>query len=257
MRRRTLRHATLGLCALVLAGALPASATDLPYSEVFDHTYPLAAGGRVGLENINGDVRIEVGDRNEVRVHAVKQADSKSWLDAVSIEVDTDHNAVRIKTRMPQTGWNEHHESRVEYTLTVPRSAELDGVELVNGDLSVTGVQGGVQVHTVNGTIHARDLAGDIELSTVNGTVEATLDPTASSDRIKATSVNGGVRLTLPRSVSAELRAKTVNGRITNGFGLKVNEHRFVGADLTGTLGVGGASVQLRTVNGSIDIQPI
>ncbi len=63
--------------------------------------------------------------------------------------------------------------------------------------------------------------------------------------------------MSLPSSASAELQAKTVNGRISNGFGIPVNRHRFVGSDLSGTLGSGGARIEVHTVNGTIDIQPL
>ena len=42
--------------------------------EEFHQTYPLSAGGRISLENINGAVRVTAWDRNEVKVDAVKTA---------------------------------------------------------------------------------------------------------------------------------------------------------------------------------------
>ncbi len=56
---------------LVTAGWAAAGAA---YEEIVDQSYPLAAGGSVALENVNGDVSIEVWERNEVRVYAVKSA---------------------------------------------------------------------------------------------------------------------------------------------------------------------------------------
>ena len=46
---------------------------------------------------------------------------------------------------------------KVEYTLTVPRWAVIDDVELVNGSLMITGVQGGIDADTVNGNIVVRE----------------------------------------------------------------------------------------------------
>ena len=61
--------------------------------------------------------------------------------------------------------------------------------------------------------------------------------------------------LTLPSDSKAELEASTVSGSIRNDFGLPVNNHRYVGHDLRGELAGGGTRIQLRNVNGTIDIR--
>ncbi len=51
--------------AVLFLSALFAAAWGFGYSDyedIFDATYPLDAGGTVSLENINGDVTIEVWD---------------------------------------------------------------------------------------------------------------------------------------------------------------------------------------------------
>ncbi len=53
---------------------------------------------------------------------------------------------------------------KVEYTLTVPRSAVISDVDLVNGNLMVEGVEGGVEADTVNGNMVVRNSAGDFAL---------------------------------------------------------------------------------------------
>jgi hypothetical protein len=63
------------------------------------------------------------------------------------------------------------------------------------------------------------------------------------------------VRLTLPSDAKARIQATTVHGGIDNNFGLHTNDHRFVGHDLTGELGGGGASIKLTNVNGTIDVR--
>jgi len=60
--------------------------------------------------------------------------------------------------------------------------------------------------------------------------------------------------LTIPSDSKAELEASTISGGIGNDFGLHVNNHRFVGHDLRGELGTGGAHIKLENVNGGIEI---
>jgi DUF4097 and DUF4098 domain-containing protein YvlB len=226
-------------------------------TEEFDQVFPLDVGGRVSLDNVNGDVTIEVWGRDEVRVQAVKRAGSQETLDKLEIEIDASGDRVRIHTEYPK--WNgswsgKGHRAEVEYTVTVPQLSRLDAVELVNGDLRISGVEGGVSAENVNGVIEAIGVAGEVELSVVNGNVEARflrLDP---RDEIQMESVNGRVELFLPAGAAADVEAKTVNGNISNDFGLEVVKGKYVGATMRGTIGSGGARINLETVNGKISL---
>ena len=239
---------------LVTAGWVVAGAG---YEEIVDQSYPLAAGGSVALDNVNGDVSIEGWERNEVRVYAVKSASSPELLDELVVKVDADKNQVRIDTRYPSMSGSDHEHHRftkVEYTLSVPRSAMLDEIDLVNGNLTVVGVEGGVDADTVNGNIMVRDCAGNADLGTVNGVIEAHIDRLAFGDKLDMESVNGRLDLYLASSIGADLRAESVNGSLKNDFGIDVRKGKYVGSDFQGSVGGGGATVSLETVNGSIDV---
>ena len=67
-------------------------------------------------------------------------------------------------------------------------------------------------------------------------------------------SVNGSVDLTIPSDSNGEIEASTVSGGIKNDFGLHVNHHQFIGHDLRGELGHGGAHIKLSNVNGHIEV---
>jgi DUF4097 and DUF4098 domain-containing protein YvlB len=229
---------------------MPAGARDL--EEEFHHTYALAADGRVSLENINGGVHVTTWSRNEVKVDAIKRASSEDRLEAIEIKIDADPNALRIKTKYHQHFNN--NPGGVEYTLTVPRRARLDKIDLVNGGFEGEDVEGEVNASSVNGRIRVRGLSGGARLSVVNGHLEATFDRLDESKPISLESVNGSIDLALPSDASATLDASTVSGSIHNDFGLPVNGH-FVGHQLHGTLGDGRAQVKLSDVNGSIRIR--
>ena len=107
-------------------------------------TYSLTPDGRVELDNINGPVHISTWDRSEVKIDAVKYAGTKERLDEASIEIDSGKDYLSIRTKYPdhdQTfNWgSRNNPAGVEYTLTVPRSARLDEIKLINGSLDITG----------------------------------------------------------------------------------------------------------------------
>jgi DUF4097 and DUF4098 domain-containing protein YvlB len=242
--------------AVLLNVALAHGAEDL-VTEEFHHTYPLAANGRVELSNINGNVHITAWDQNQVKVDAVKRAEDQESLKSMEIRIDSRADSLSIETKYHQNDENwsrsHHHGSEVEYTLTVPRNAQLDEIKLINGGLDVTGIKGEVRASCINGKLVASGLTSRVKLETINGPLEATFDQLQSA--IELSSVNGPVRLTLPSDARAHIEATTVHGGIDNNFGLHVNNHRWVGHDLAGELGSGGVEIHVRNVNGPVEIR--
>src|SRR5580698_3260860 len=185
-RSATWMGAVLGTICALLALTLGAHASDHrgALTEEFHQTYAIPANGRVELDNINGDVHISSWDRNEVKVDAVKYADTKERLDEAKIEIDSQSSSLSIRTKYPDHdhtwNWGSHNNpAGVEYTLTVPRAARLDEIKLINGSLDISGVTGEVRASCINGRLEAHDLAGRAELSTINGRLEAKFDQLA------------------------------------------------------------------------------
>ena len=283
MKRTTLTVAILAIALLSVASnrrtmahfenslSHPAAGADISQdkaetqgdvlTEEFHQSYPLNPTGRVSIENINGDVRIAVWDQNEVKVDAVKKAHQRERLDELKIEVVNTADSVRIRTKYPDQTFNERGSRRynnpatVEYTLTIPRKAQLDSAELVNGSLDIEGAEGDVKAACVNGRIKANGLMGEVKLSTVNGGVEATIVRFDDTKSVSLNSVNGTIVLIIPANASAQVKANTVHGAITNDFGLQVNDGEYVGHDLNGQIGSGGPRVRLSNVNGPISIK--
>ena len=250
----------LSACALFIF-TIAAQASDHrgAFTEEFHQTYALASDGRVELDNINGAVHISTWDQDEVKVDAVKYADSKERLEQAHIEIDSGKDHLSVRTKYPDHeltfNWGSHNNpASVEYTLTVPRTARLDEIKLINGSLDVTGVTGEVHASCINGRLEAHNLSGRADLSTINGHLDAKFDQLRGSS-LELKSVNGSLELTIPSDSKAEIEASTVSGRIDNDFGLHVNHHSFVGHDLRGELGNGGPRIKLSNVNGGIEIR--
>jgi DUF4097 and DUF4098 domain-containing protein YvlB len=229
----------------------------------FHQTYPFSATGRVSVENLNGEVRIAVWDRNDVQVDAVKRAYKQERIDEAKIEVNAGAEAIRIRTEYPD--WNQrftddergrqNNPAIVDYSITVPRKARLESIDLVNGSLEINGVEGDVKASSVNGRVVARGLLGVAKLSTVNGGLEATFANLDSARPVTLNSVNGSVTVIIPSDANAVVRAGTVHGAISNDFGIKVHHGEYVGHELHGQIGQGGPLIKLSNVNGRILIK--
>ncbi|HEX7313940.1 MAG TPA: DUF4097 family beta strand repeat-containing protein [Pyrinomonadaceae bacterium] len=264
-KRFILGLAALAALALTAADAsVKAQRSDRPeLTEEFHQAYPLAAGGRVSLSNINGAVKVQAWDRAEVKVDAVKRAHTAERLREAQIKIDASSNRVRIETEYPESTlrWsdrdNERHENpaSVDYTLTVPRGVNIDEINLINGDLNIAGISGPVKASSINGRLTAAGLSGPVNLSVINGRLEATLEHINQSGTANLQSVNGPLVVTLPSDADATLRASTVHGGISNDFNLPVRVGEYVGRNLEGRIGQGGADVRLSNVNGPIQIR--
>jgi DUF4097 and DUF4098 domain-containing protein YvlB len=225
-------------------------ATGTNASQEFRQSYALRPSGRVVIDNPYGNVRICAWDRDEVRIEATKSAPDARRLEDAQIVVDSTSETLSIRTQY--AGAEADQPASVEYRITVPRTANLDGVKLVNGGLSIEGLAGSVKATSVNGSIKAENLEGTADLSTVNGLVEAGFQRVSASNPISLRSVNGPIILSIPSDSGAHLIAQNRTGGIQTDFGRTISagdRHEF-----HTVLKGGGARIELENVNGGISI---
>jgi DUF4097 and DUF4098 domain-containing protein YvlB len=236
---------------------------SLDETERFEQSYPLTANGRVSVSNVNGSITVEAWDRNEVRLEAVKTADTKETLAEVQIKIDARPDSFSVETdygswnRSTNGNWKNKNHGRLEvqYRLQVPRGALLDEVETVNGSVTISNMTNSTKASAVNGSVRATNLRGTARLSSVNGTTEADFDSLANTGTISLETVNGKVLLTIPSDANATVKADTLNGQIYNDFGLPVRKGEYVGRDLYGKIGSGALNIKLSSVNGELAIR--
>jgi DUF4097 and DUF4098 domain-containing protein YvlB len=245
----------LAAASLLMALSVHADVTDV---EEFD--FELSSGGKLSVENINGDITITAGSGNEVHVIATKKADKQEYLDGMEIHVKADSNRISFRTEHPKssTSWfSGDSGGSVSFEIIAPADTNLDSIETVNGEIEIAGISGDVSADTTNGDINISDLRGNLEADTVNGSVEASFAVLGGDQRISAETVNGRIQLRLPENASAKVDAGTVNGGIdADDFDLPVDKG-FLGRDCSGEIGDGDARVKLSTVNGAIKIRRI
>ena len=229
-------------------------------TEKFEQSYPLNANGRVRISNINGSITVEAWDRNEVQLSYTKIADSRERLADVEVRVtsrpeffsvESDYDSWKARNN---DQWRNGARLSVEYILRVPRGAVLNEVETVNGSVTVSNFTNVTRVSAVNGSVKATNIRGTARLSTVNGEVTADFDRLASGSKISLDTVNGKVHLLIPSDSNATLKADSLNGSITNEFGLPVRKGKYVGRDLYGKVGSGDVDIRLNSVNGTLTI---
>ncbi len=242
-----LRRSVLG----VLISVLILAPVCLGVTREITKTYPLRDGGFFELNNVNGTVRIEGWDRDEVEVRALKTTPSKeSLLDRVAVDIETTPDGISVSTRYPE---EEGVEVAVDYIIHVPRHALLNRINNINGTLRVLSSESIGELHTVNGNIEVYESSGNVHAHTTNGNVYLELKHPADSRGASAETTNGSVLLAVPADLPADLDARCMNGSFSSELPMVMRggqQPRVV----RGRLGSGGAPIHLGTVNGAIRV---
>jgi len=104
----------------------------------------------------------------------------------------------------------------------------------------------------VNGRISVNTSKGPVQATTVNGSIEANMQELMDGD-VRLETTNGSVTAGLPARINATIDAETVNGRVETDFPVKI-VGKISPRHLRGTIGSGGRTLKLVTVNGSITL---
>lgn len=230
-------------------------------------------GRWVYVRNLNGPVRVEQGTGDKVEIRAekrwrhgdpqavqitVRQVGSAGgdviacalWNDRSTCDEDGYHSH-----NDSRWGWsNNRNDVQVEFVVRLPAGVRVEA-STVNGGVEIDGATSNVVAHTVNGSVEARSSGGPVSAHTTNGDI-IVRSPTINSDHTEYTTTNGSITVELSSAVNAEVDMRTVNGRLSSDFPLTV-EGSFSPRRLHATLGKGGATLRLSTVNGSIRLRKL
>jgi DUF4097 and DUF4098 domain-containing protein YvlB len=138
------------------------------------------------------------------------------------------------------------------FTVKLPAGLRFEG-RTVNGGISASSLGGDADLSTVNGSIDGSS-SGQVRAKTVNGSVTARMGRTDWTGELELETVNGSVVVELPASASTDVHGATVNGSIESDFGLEVRG-KWGPKKVSGTIGAGGRVLQLKSVNGSIQVR--
>jgi DUF4097 and DUF4098 domain-containing protein YvlB len=247
---------------LVLVLCLTAAA-DAAVKETIEKTVPIAADGRLSVQNVNGAIEISGWDRPEVHVVAIKKARDRDELEEIEVEIIESGDHVKIRTHHGErrgwmglfTNWFNNDKGEVRYEIRVPSTVELDQVRTVNGSVYIRSTGDRINAEAVNGSLTLENVSGPLRLSTVNGTLKVHIVDMGKTGGISMNTVNGSVRLNLPADCDASFAVKSVNGSIDTDFNSGRTSRFIVGRSMRATLGSGEIPVDIKTVNGSVVIR--
>jgi len=256
-------------------------------------TYPLNKGGIFSVENVNGEIRIESWDRDEVDIE-IRERNRRGGYE-IEIEIDARPNRIEIETRHPRRSrWG--RSSSAHYTIKVPREVELYAkstngnvsagdilgeVEAgtTNGRVTLEKITGDVHAHTTNGDIDIEDVKGDVKARTTNESITirnadgSRIDASTTNGGIRAdfavdpdgrydfSTTNGSIRVHVPENSQMDVEARCRSRNFHSDFDIMTRFDRdydrrdWSSRNVRGKVNGGGALVSMSTTNGRIDLR--
>jgi len=214
--------------------------------------YQFPVGGRVAVENVQGEISVVGWDRTEVEITAAKIGTGQDdHLDDVRVVTEVGFQSLKFRTVYPP---HMAKPVRVNYRLCVPRQIHLASLRTLEGNIAVHDVEGSVDARTLSGNIVEMGVTGRVTARTLTGSILVSLRALpAGTAPLLLDTVNGNVDLVLPPRPNADLELSTVAGTIQGNYAFQVSS---IPGDSTRRtrLGLGGVTIAMRTVRGSIRV---
>lgn len=241
-------------------------------TEPFSRTIRLSRG-ILNLDNISGDIVITGGSGSDVRIDAVKRvrtandAEARTLLSELRVEVDERAGRIEVRTVYPQRVRQANFE--VDYTVSLPSGVDVI-VKSISGDVRLTNVRSEVRAETISGDLTvagasrvqlAKTVSGDLQITDSNGDVNAAaLSGDVTIRNVKGRTLN--VELVSGDAVLTDVDVErldvgTMNGeisfsgRVQKGGRYELSSHQ---GDIRFTpTGTANFDFEARTFSGSIE----
>ncbi|MEO6694234.1 MAG: hypothetical protein ABIY50_01745 [Ignavibacteria bacterium] len=194
------------------------------YTKIETSDYKIYGGNKkkILIENINGNVTIsQTSDTDHLTIKAYKEIKvKKKYLetpfDEINIMLDTNSENISVKTEISKKGsdgiFNLSREQRVDYEIYLPGNIEIE-IDNVNGKVISSVVKNNLKITLINGDVDISNFTGKLACEITNGSFSGKIDSTSGID---INTINGSVTLFLNNYMNANLKAESVNSRITN-----------------------------------------
>ena len=224
------------LTATALLIALPVIAAT-----PIDERRPLAADGRVEVNNLAGLIEVVGWDENAVHLTG------ELGEDVEALEIEGDRERLSIHVRYPKKSRRSVEETMLR--LRVPHGAALD-LNAVSADVRVVGTRGDLHAASVSGDVDVRFDGERLRLNSVSGDVSVQSAATDSELR----TVSGDV---VARGLRGEVKAETVSGDLDlSGDGLTRVSGETVSGDLKLAVVLApDAQLRAETLSGDVNLR--
>jgi len=218
-------------------------------------TFKAAKGGSLVMEDIRGDVTIQVWEKDEVTIHEIKKMDifTQSEAEAAMKESATGYiqqgNTIQVGGPAFDRKW-------IQSTFDIYVPVEFNcNIETQGGDLSITGLKGNAEastgggditLSTIHGIVHVKSGGGDIHIDKTTNEVTA---KTGGGD-VEVMDSQGPIRVSTGGGDVTITNTKDLVDVSTGGGDIQIKETQ-------GGINVktGGGEIEIENANGNVSVK--
>lgn len=229
-------------------------------------TVSVSSGDPVQIYNLNGDIRFEEWDSEDLELSYTITCDDQRAMDNVTVELDTGSGL------LCSVEYNDEYrffnDSSVDFVVKLPsgtylelESAFMDGdiylhggrgtamLELVRGNIEVIDFDGELTAVLVTGEMTISGVPGLKQLDLVNGAIDCEM--LSMLGDLEINTISGDVNLTL--GAMSRVAIETISGdiHVADSFGADIIEN-YVGRSVD--FGGGDHSIEISTVSGDVSV---
>lgn len=266
---KKLRYHFIALLVLAI------TASHAQTKEIDLFTIPLSNpedSGTLEVEQLTGSITVTAYEGKEVIVKVTmdeekektqKTKDGLKRIGSSSLNISAEENGNRVQIH--NEAWN----TKTDFDIKVPTDFSLKLSTVNQGDITVVGVNGDMEISNVNGEITLDGIGGSVIANTTNGELTVHFDSMDQGKEMAFSSFNGDVEVVFPSSLKANVKARSDMGDIYTDFDMAVSEtqpkvEKGESSDgykvkieqwVRGTINGGGPEMLFKSFNGDIIIK--
>ena len=180
---------------------------------------------------------------------------------SLGLTAEEDDNTVNVSTGMRGAS------HRIDLEIQVPTACSMKLSTVNDGEITVEGVSGDLEISNTNGSITLKQIAGSAVAQTVNGEILVSFTKVTPDKSMSFSTLNGDIDVTFPASLKANVQMKLEQGEIYSDFDVQMQktEARVEKSEkgggkyrvtfdksMKGTINGGGQEIQFTSFNGSL-----
>jgi DUF4097 and DUF4098 domain-containing protein YvlB len=290
---RPVQIAALALATSSIACSVDLRGSQVSNREEKRFTVSSAEPIALKLNTFDGTLSVRSWDRDEVLVEIERRAPDQSAAEGLAVKESQDGNTITLEAPSPadRPTINFNSGYSVNFTVTMPRRVALEArtgdgniaiddlqgtADLNSGDgrIIVSRLDGQLKVHSGDGSIRLDQIAGSVDADSGDGSIEITgrleelavrtgdgpvrieaTNGSAMKGDWRITTGDGRIALRLPNDFNAAIDASTGDGVVrVDGIDTPRTGDESERRRVVGQLGTGGATLHIRSGDGSIDV---
>lgn len=238
------------------------------YAQEYKTKLANAKDRKVTIEMNSGDVKIEGHNSDDVIIQASSGYEApperakglkplyNSAVDnsGIGLAVTPENGGLRIEKASRKS---------IKYTIRLPREVAIlyQQTNWQTANLTVTNMDGDLEVRTNNGSIDLSNVTGPVVANTTNGEIKIVYSSLSQEKPTAISTINGAVDITLPANTKANMKLRSINGEMYTDFDLGVKNTKDGmskvggGNNIEGTTNGGGVEMKLNTITSNIYIR--